>query len=80
MTLICAYLIKRFNWTLSKALEFLSFRRQGIELRPSHINQLKAQVERLKDKNPTNSWGECDLTDIEECIMRNTYNNAQMTS
>jgi len=28
----CAYLMKRFRWSFFKALEFLHFRRQGIDL------------------------------------------------
>jgi len=40
-TIIAAYLMRRYSWSLLKTLEFLDSRRPDLEIRTSFINQLQ---------------------------------------
>lgn len=84
-TILAAFIMRRYRWSLLKALEFLNSRRCDLEVRASCIRQLTAYENRLIAKGlgpKTAKWTEVfDRTDDfenEELLLRNTYLNAQM--
>ena len=44
---ILTYLVRKFRWTVQKALDFLNSRRPGLEIRASFLTQLTAFESRL---------------------------------
>ncbi len=81
---LTVYLMKKFNWTLLKALEFINSRRPNLEIRASFLQQLSKYEKRTfnpKDLR-TDKWTELrvknPLLGNEELILRNTFLNAQM--
>eukprot|EP00357_Protocruzia_adherens_P032800 CAMPEP_0114973418 /NCGR_PEP_ID=MMETSP0216-20121206/941_1 /TAXON_ID=223996 /ORGANISM="Protocruzia adherens, Strain Boccale" /LENGTH=607 /DNA_ID=CAMNT_0002333903 /DNA_START=99 /DNA_END=1920 /DNA_ORIENTATION=+ len=84
-TVLAAYLMRKYKWTLLKTLEFLNSRRPDMEIRPSFVNQLANYESRLaKTGNGAKSARWLDLADdsnhleSEEMLLRNTYLNSQM--
>ena len=50
---IATYLMKKFNWSLLKTLEFLNSRRPDLEIRATFIKQMSEYESRLKRKSNT---------------------------
>eukprot|EP00341_Mesodinium_pulex_P015996 CAMPEP_0116965622 /NCGR_PEP_ID=MMETSP0467-20121206/49331_1 /TAXON_ID=283647 /ORGANISM="Mesodinium pulex, Strain SPMC105" /LENGTH=207 /DNA_ID=CAMNT_0004654907 /DNA_START=333 /DNA_END=956 /DNA_ORIENTATION=- len=73
--------MKRFRWSLFKTLEFLNSRRNDIDLKPSYLNQLSGLEGRLfkDEKSKTSKWDDFSSEDIDECVIKNTYLNSQMS-
>jgi len=84
-TVLAAWIMWRYKWSLKKTLEFLNSRRPGLNIRPCFIRQLVAFEGRLVAKGfgpKTSNWTEVHDTtnefENEELLLRNTYLNAQM--
>jgi hypothetical protein len=77
--------MRKYRWSLLKALEFLNSRRPDLEIRAIFIHQLSAYEQRLQRKfNGKFSTAWEDLSDekpyltSEELILRNTFLNSRM--
>ena len=84
---LTAWIMRRYQWSLAKTLEFLSSRRLNLELRPAFLNQLNDYESKLKERglgSKTCTWNEiCETTnkfENEELLLRNTYLNAKPSS
>lgn len=77
--------MRKYKWSLLKALEFLNSRRPDLEIRATFIHQLSAYEARLtkslKDGIST-KWNELSnkapTYACEELLLRNTFLNSQM--
>jgi len=72
-------MMKKYNWGLRKAMEFLTSRRPDINLKPAFLQQL-AQYERrllLSGRKFTMDWTELPQAE-EELLLRNTYINSHI--
>lgn len=59
LTIITAYLIRKYKWSLYKALEYLNSKRNDFEIRANFLKQLVQLEARLfgrKLKNCTKNW------------------------
>mmetsp|Transcript_21014 Transcript_21014/g.59653 ORF Transcript_21014/g.59653 Transcript_21014/m.59653 type:complete len:413 (-) Transcript_21014:14-1252(-) len=79
---LLAYLMKKFRWSLQKALEFLDSRQLELGMNEEFAEQLHAYEERLtKALGPlSSSWDEMPLSpDLgsEVLLLRNTYVNVR---
>ena len=74
---VLIYLMKKYNWTLKKSLEFLSSKKKDIIIPKYFMNQLNQFEKRLLAKvgKQTSSWNDEGIVKEEEKIMRNTYVN-----
>lgn len=78
LTVITAYLIKKYRWSLYKTLEYLNSKRNDFEIRANFLKQLLDLEVRLfgkKLKNCTKNWQEEEL-DRDGQIVKNTYINS----
>lgn len=82
-TVIAAWLMRRYRWSLAKTMEFLSSRRNDLEIRPSFFYQLTAYEHHLAAQGlVTATWNEiAERTndfENEELLVRNTFLNAHV--
>ena len=77
--------MRKYKWSLLKALEFLNSRRPDLEIREAFIHQLSAYEARLANvyKSQVSSrWDELSNKQptyaCEELVLRNTFLNSQM--
>eukprot|EP00826_Nyctotherus_ovalis_P008785 TRINITY_DN12286_c0_g1_i11.p1 TRINITY_DN12286_c0_g1~~TRINITY_DN12286_c0_g1_i11.p1 ORF type:complete len:326 (-),score=36.40 TRINITY_DN12286_c0_g1_i11:442-1419(-) len=77
-------MMRKFQWSLLKTLEFLRSRRADFKIRNAFLRQLCEYEERLLGQGlgaKTTKWNEVlnqtDFFDNEELTLRNTYLNAQ---
>jgi hypothetical protein len=83
-TALSAYLMKKYKWSLYKAIEFLNNRRPDLEIRASFIQQLSRFEKRLYEKLngcQTENWTELAShphLENEELIITNTFLNSQI--
>lgn len=82
---LAAYIMRKYKWSLLKALEFLNSRRPDLEIRATFIHQLSAYEARLANsiKLPVSQkWDELSNKHptfaCEELLLRNTFINSQM--
>jgi len=80
---LSAYMMKKYSWGLRKTMEFLSFRRPDMSLKPAFIQQLSGYERRLmaQSKFPLSlDWTDADFSrlECEDLMLRNTYINSQM--
>ena len=84
-TIITAYLMRKYHWSLLKTLEFMSCRMPNMDIKEYFILQLMAYEEQLIKMNigpKTSNWAELSDSDTnlyenEELLLRNTYLNSQ---
>ena len=83
--IIAAFIMRRFQWSLFKTLEFLNSRRPDLEMKPSFIQQLFQYEGRLHIRGigpKTQHWSELSNNSphlgSEELIVRNTFLNSKM--
>ena len=83
-TIVAMWIMRRYQWSLAKTLEFLNSRRTDLEIRPNFIHQLNAYENRLATQGlgpKTTTWNDIsEMTNSfenEELLLRNTYINAQ---
>ena len=94
-TVLAAYMMRKYRWSLLKTFQFLSYRRPDLEVRSAFIQQLAAYEARLHKTavGPrTTTWAGTSLSSTaeisdptfelenEELILRNTYVNAMLLS
>lgn len=86
-TVVAVWLMRRYQWSLPKTLQFLASRRNDLDIRPAFIKQLGEYEKRLKEKGmgpKTYDWDEVfeatNNFENEELLLRNTYLNAQTNS
>lgn len=78
---VIIYLMKKYNWALVKCLDFLSSKKQDVDIPKYFLAQLALFETRLGiNRNPQNNnknytWDESQIKDDEEMLMRNTYIN-----
>jgi len=84
-TIVASWIMRRYQWTLLKTLEFLNSRRPDLEIRANFIHQLTDYESRLATQgigSKTSKWTEVSEKtnefENEELLLRNTYLNAQM--
>jgi len=80
---LSAYMMKKHSWGLRKTMEFLSFRRPDMNLKPAFLQQLSGYERRLMAQatGPFSlDWSDADFSRLEseELLLRNTYINSQM--
>lgn len=82
---LAAYIMRKYNWSLLKSLEFLNSRRPDLEIRATFIHQLSAYEARLQEQAGcaiTSKWDELSNPNptfaCEELLLRNTFINSQM--
>lgn len=80
---LTSYMIQKHSWGLRKTLEFLSFRRPDMNLKPGFLQQLSGYERRLMsqaDRPFSLDWNDADFSSLEseELLLRNTYINSQM--
>lgn len=80
---LAAYIMRKYKWSLLKALEFLNSRRPDLEIRATFIHQLSAYEARLANqfRMPISSkWDELSNKQptfaCEELLLRNTFINS----
>ena len=81
-TIIAAWLMRRYKWSLGKTMEFLTSRRTDLEIRPSFFYQLTVYEHYLASQGlVTSTWNEITERtgdyENEELLTRNTFLNAQ---
>lgn len=76
--IVLAYLMQKYHWALSKALEFLNSRKADCKVNSNFLAQLvlfEAQLNATTSNALSKTW---DLTeDPEEILLRNTYLNSR---
>lgn len=80
---LAAYLMRKYKWSLLKALEFLNSRRPDLEIRATFIHQLSAYEARLAKSvqgQISTKWNELSnkapTYACEELLLRNTFLNS----
>lgn len=82
-TIVAAWMMRRYRWSLKKVLEFLSSKKLDTEIRRSFMQQLGKYEKRLVQGLGalTSTWNEVneetDIFENEELLLRNTHLNAQ---
>ena len=72
--------MRKYSWSLYKTIQFVSSRRNDINLKPGFINQLsnfETKLIRQGIISKSNQWNE-PCKDPEEEVLRNTYINSQI--
>ena len=82
-TVLAAYFMKKFKWSLYKTIEFLNNRRPDLEIRASFIRQLSYYEKRLLQETGVQSDAWTELAskphlENDELILTHTFLNAQM--
>ncbi|CEL99781.1 unnamed protein product [Vitrella brassicaformis CCMP3155] len=80
--IIAAYLMKRYQWSLQKTIEYLTSRRGDIRIKPGFIQQLKDYETRLfgpkLNRIRSVDWtGPVADLDSEQLLLRNAYINSR---
>jgi protein-tyrosine phosphatase len=86
VTLLTAYLMKKYRWTANKALQYIQSRRKDIGIKPAFHRQLLQYERRLRNQGRlTDTWEFVDISPDtvggynaqEDLILCNTYLNSQ---
>lgn len=82
-TVLAAYFMKKYKWSLYKTIEFLNNRRPDLEIRASFIRQLSYYEKRLLQETGVQSDAWTELAskphlENDELILTHTFLNAQM--
>ena len=78
--IILAYLLKKYNWSLYKSLEFLNTRRPDLRINNGFIAQLdslEARLARVSKVPRTVHWDQ-ETENTEEAVLRNTFLNSRL--
>lgn len=81
---LATYMMRKYNWSMIKTLEFLNSRRPDLEIRVTFIRQLGEYEQRLASRNlgpMTVTWNDISqknaFLESEELLLRNTFLNAK---
>lgn len=85
---VLIYFIRKFRWSLKKALEFLSSKKSDINIPNyflSQLNSYEARLCKIGQGPKSNTWNEISIgnsndIDNEEVLIRNTYLNSLVTT
>lgn len=78
VTVLTAYLMRRYKWTLNKALQYVQSRREDIAIKPAFHRQLMAFERRLAMTADLSSDWESPPADAgDDLIMYNTFLNSK---
>ena len=80
VSVVTAYLIKKYQWSLYKALDFIAFRRPDLDLNPSFLSQLsnfETRLSRITKTPRSDKWDQVSGGE-EELALRNTFLNARL--
>ena len=83
VTILTAYLMKKFRWKLNKCLQFMQSRRSDVAIKPAFHRQLVSFERRVAlqcDLSSTWDSPPSDTNCMEELIMFNTFLNSQANS
>ncbi|KAL4464127.1 hypothetical protein ABPG74_006064 [Tetrahymena malaccensis] len=82
LTVITAFLMKRYQWSLYKTLEYMNSKRADFEIRATFLKQLLSYEQKLfGQKGCSRNWkDDHQHPDQEASLVRNTYVNSQMIS
>ncbi|EAS07396.2 dual specificity phosphatase domain protein (macronuclear) [Tetrahymena thermophila SB210] len=82
LTVITAFLMKRYQWSLYKTLEYMNSKRADFEIRATFLKQLLTYEQKLfGQKGCSRNWkDDHQHPDQEASLVRNTYVNSQMIS
>jgi len=73
---VIIYLMRKYNWSVSKSIDFLKSKKEDIEIEPYFLEQLLSYEMRLsKITNIKSNWTELTSEDNDENLLRNTYVN-----
>ena len=73
---VIIYLMRKYNWSVSKSIDFLKSKKEDIEIEPYFLEQLLSYEKRLsKGTNVKSNWTELTSEDNDENLLRNTYVN-----
>ena len=73
---LAAYLMKKYSWSLSKCLEFVNAKKEGLELRNNYLIQMQELEKRmLAEGKLSSSWNE--IKNEEDLILANTFYNSK---
>ena len=70
---VVIYLMKKYNWSVDKCIQYIKSKKEDVEIEPYFINQLKEYEKKLNIK--TNTWNEIGNKENDENLLRNTYIN-----
>ena len=70
-----AYLMKKYSWSLKKCLEFISSKKEKLDIRNNYLAQLTELESRMAQiYNLSSEWSKSK--NIEELLLANTYQNS----
>lgn len=73
---LVAYMMKKYSWSLSKCLEFVNLKKEGLEIRNNYLAQMQELEKRmLAEGKLSSSWNE--IKNEEDLILANTYYNSK---
>lgn len=80
---LAAYLMRKYHWGLRKTLEFVSYRRPDLNLKPAFMSQLSGYERRLAAASNvpfSMDWSDNSGGNLhsEELLLRNTFLNSQI--
>ena len=71
-----AYLMKKYSWSLNKCLEFISSKKEKLEIRNNYMHQMKELEGRMNQIYKLSSdW--TNIKNQEELILANTFINSK---
>ena len=74
--IIIIFLMKKYNWTLQKCIDFLKRKKNDVAINKYYMEQLRNFEEKLYDEiQPSANWAIQNLKNDEEILLRNTYIN-----
>ena len=75
--IVLLYLLRKYNWTIRKCLEFLKHLKSDVSIPQYFLNQLVDYEEKLKKQNPERSdkWFGVHFKDSYEELLTNTFIN-----
>lgn len=84
LTIITAFLMKKFSWSLYKTLEYLNSKRSDFEIRATFLRQLLQYEIRLfgtgEQQTCSKTWRDNDPNDSDGLTLRNTYVNSLLNA
>lgn len=78
-SVVLAYLMCKYHWSLDKALQFLRFRHPNIRIRGGFLKQLRdfeGELQKETKSAFSSSWTNPVITENDELVLRNTYMNS----
>lgn len=73
---LTAYMMRKYNWSLNKCLEFINSKKQGLEVRNNFLMQMQELEKRfLVEYKLSNSWNQ--IKNQDDLILANTYYNSK---